>query len=68
MAEQRNHSRSRSPRGHGEGGWDTWNEELWKFFTEEVGVEAQDAIVEETIQILEGEGEISHTWELLAAP
>ena len=60
-------SRSRSPMRPNDGG-ENWNEELWKFFTEEVQVVADDKVIEETIRVLEEKGEVSHSWELLAAP
>ena len=59
-AESRSRSPSRPP--------PEWNEELWKFFTEEVMVEAPETIIQETIEMLETAGEITQRWELLAAP
>ena len=57
-------SRSRSPSRASL----AWNEELWKFFTEEVMVKAPEIIIQETIEMLETAGEITQRWELLAAP
>ena len=52
------------------GGFDEehfWNDKLWKCFTEEVQVKADDAAMEETIKVLEDRAEISQRWELFSA-